>query len=163
MTPALLCVLAAHLVFAAASVWLVIVDLREHRLPNRVVLGGTVAVFALLVFGAFLAGASPEAEALWGNLRTGVIAALVYALAFFVMWWVAQNSVGAGDVKLAPLIGLIAGWSGVWTAALWVPLGIGVIGCIAALISRARRRHAFAFGPVMLAACWVGVLLTGVG
>lgn len=163
VTPASLCALAAHLVFAAVSVRLVVVDLREHRLPNRTVAGGTLSVAALLLAAALAANASPESGGLWRSLGSAAIAGLAYGLGFFVLWWVSPTAVGAGDVKLAPLVGLVAGWSGPWVAALWVPLGIGVIGCIAGLISRARQRGSFAFGPVMIAACWVGVLLAGVG
>lgn len=163
VSPALLCALAAYLVFVATSVPLVIVDLREHRLPNRLVFWGTGLVLALLVLSSAFGAAEPFDDRPWGKLHTAVIACALYGLFFFLLWFFAPQAVGAGDVKLAPLIGLVAGWSGLWVAALWVPLLIGVLGGIAGLVTRAKRRDVFAFGPVLIGACWLGVLFAGVG
>lgn len=162
VTPALLSLVAAYLVFAVVSVWLVVIDLKEHRLPNRIVAFGAGAIFVLLITSSVFAAASQNSQST-GMLLTAVVAGVLYGIVFLILWYFAPTSMGAGDVKLAPLIGLMAGWSGLWVAVLWVPLLIGVIGGVAGLVSRARHRKFFAFGPVMIAACWLGILLAGVG
>lgn len=162
VTPALLWALAAHVVFAATSIWLVVVDLREHRLPNRIVAWGTGGVLVLFVASSAIAAVSGATQP-WNELLVSVLSGVGYGLVFLLLWFFAPQALGAGDVKLAPLIGLIAGWSGLWVAVCWVPLFIGVTGGIVGLVSRARQREFFAFGPVLIGACWLGVLLARVG
>ena len=162
VTPALLWALAAHLVFAATSIWLVVVDLREHRLPNRIVAWSTGGILALFIASSAINAASEAAQP-WNKLLVSVLSGVGYGLVFFLLWFFAPRALGAGDVKLAPLIGLMAGWSGLWVAALWVPLFIGVIGGIAGLVGRTKRQEFFAFGPVLIGACWLAALLAGVG
>lgn len=160
--PAMLSAFAAHLIFAVTSVWLVVIDLKEHRLPNRIVAWASCVILVLLITSSGNAAAAQISEP-WAGLIRAIIAGAAYVFVFFLLWFFAPNSLGAGDVKLAPLIGLMAGWSGVWVAALWVPLMIGVIGSVAGVVHRLRGRNHFAFGPVLLGACWLGILLAGVG
>ncbi len=162
LSPALLCDVAAHAVFAAVGGALVIFDLRAHRLPNKLLAWGTCGTLALLVLCSVLTGET-EASRSWIPLLGAVGAGVLYGGVLLVSWYAAPAAVGAGDVKLAPLIGLMSGWSGLWIAGLWVPLFIGVFGIAAGLASRARGRADFAFGPVMIGACWLGIILSGVG
>jgi leader peptidase (prepilin peptidase)/N-methyltransferase len=148
--------IAAHLAFAVATVHLVSVDLREQRLPNRPVAWTSGAVFALLLLAA---GLGDE----WSRIGPAAGAAVGYGVVFLLLWLVAPHALGAGDVKLAPVIGLTAGWAGVWVAALWVPLLLAVLAGGAAIAARARGRTRLAFGPVMLAACWLALIFAGVG
>lgn len=161
--PALVCAIAAHLVFAAASVQLVRVDLAERRLPNRVLLWAGAAILSLFLASTVLAALDGNETAGSSRLFVSLIAAASYGIVAFCAWWVAPTAVGAGDVKLAPVIGLMAGWAGPWTAGLWVPIFICALGAVVGLVQRARRRADFAFGPVMIAAAWIGIALAGVG
>ena len=155
-SPAWICAAAAHAVFAIVSLRLILVDLRRRRLPNRTVGWGSGAVLALLLASAWAGGS-------WRPLTTAVVSALAYGAAFLALWLLSPGALGAGDVKLAPLVGLVAGWSGVSTAGVWVPLALALLSGIAGLVARARGRRSLGFGPVMLAACWAGVGLAGVG
>lgn len=146
-------------VFAAASLRLGYVDLREHRLPNREVLAVTIVVAVMLVAAAVSDTGSGGADA----LQRAAAAAAVYGVVFAVLWALGRGAVGAGDVKLSPVIGMIAGWQGADAAVIWVPVGIAGCGCAAVvLLLLARRRGGtrgdeLAFGPVMLAGTWLGV------
>ena len=60
---------------------------------------------------------------------------------------------GLGDMKLAVVIGLLAGWLS-WPAVFWsgvVPFLLTGLAAVVLLVSRRAGRHAmFAFGPFML-------------
>ena len=154
MTTAL--TIAAFVVFGVVSLWLVVVDLREHRLPNVIVGWGSLAVAGLLAGAAFFAGN----EQGWAILRRCLIAACCYGAVFLLLWLLAPSSLGAGDVKLAPLIGLMAGWAGTLAAVLLVPLAIAGLAGIAGALSVVRKRKRLAFGPVLILACWLGMGLS---
>lgn len=141
---------AAFAVFAAASVALTAVDLREHRLPNRWLAWSFGLVATLLLLAAATTGE-------WPRFGRSILAAAGYAAAMLLMWRASRGGLGAGDVKLAPMIGLVAGWASPGAAMLWVPIAIAVIGLVAALVSARRNRAEFAFGPSMLLGCWAGL------
>ena len=145
--------IAAYAVFAMASVLLVRVDLREHRLPNRVLAWSTGVVLVLLVLASWLSGE-------WGRLGGAVLASVSYGVVVLVLWSLGRGALGAGDLKLSPLLGLVAGWLGFDVAGIWVPVAIVVLGAAAALLARRRGVGEFAFGPTLLAGTWVGI---GVG
>lgn len=142
---------AALVVFAGASIALARVDLREHRLPNRLLALSMGAVMLLL------AGSSLFADT-WMRFATACIAAVIYALGFLLLWLPSRGALGAGDVKLAPLIGMIAGWASSLAALLWVPLGVALVGLCIAMVAKSKRQATHAFGPSMLAGTWLGLL-----
>ena len=139
---------ALYLVFAVASVWLVVVDLREKRLPNDLV-GWSSGIVAVLLMAVALAGD--------GGSRVGLAfaSATVYGVVFLVLFLGLPQGIGAGDVKLAPMIGAMAGLHGVWAAALWTPIVIAVLGGVTGAAALVRRRKDFAFGPVLIGSVWL--------
>ncbi|PRI10809.1 prepilin peptidase [Leucobacter massiliensis] len=146
----------AHVLFAALSLRLALIDLRERRLPNGLLALGTAGVAALLVAAAGL-------EARWDRLLPAGSAAAGYGAALVLLWLAARGALGAGDVKLAPVLGLVLGWSGPEAALLWGPLGIAAACAVAAVAARLRRRSVFALGPALLAGAWCGLSLAALG
>jgi leader peptidase (prepilin peptidase)/N-methyltransferase len=146
-------VLPAFLVVMAAGTAISIVDLRERRIPNRMLLVAGPTVAALLVAGLLLRG-DPGA----------VLAVLVGAAALFLLYFVialiVPAAMGMGDVKLAAVLGAALGAAGLtgWLAGL---LGAFVIGGIVSLIALATRRvtlrGSIPFGPWMVAGALVGL------
>lgn len=146
-------VVVAYAVFVAASISLVLIDLDVQRLPTPIVIPAGVTGFALLTLSCLLGAA-------WLDLfRAGVGATLLY-LAYELMRVVYPKGMGAGDVRLAGLIGLFLGWMGwgslvVGAFAAFV-LG-GVYGVVLLVMGRARRGTAIPFGPWMIAGAWIGI------
>lgn len=103
------------------------VDLRTHRLPDRLTAAGALAVLG------YAAGSGQFAAALLG-------AALLAGL-YLAAHLVAPAGIGAGDVKLAVALGAAAACAGarawVW-AALLAPLGTAVAGLV--LLALRHRR-----------------------
>ena len=148
------CALLAFWWFAGSTVALTLIDLDTRRLPDAIVLPG-YAVGAGLLTLACLFGAD-----WWGLLRAGAGAAILFGL-YAVLWLIRPGAMGAGDVKLAGLVGLHLGWLG-WAAvavgatAAFILGGLYGVGLIAS--RRANRKTALAFGPWMIAGAWTGVL-----
>ena len=71
------------------------------------------------------------------------------------------SGLGGGDVKLAPTLGLLLGWSG-WSAVVVGAAAAFVLGAAAALLLLALRRigrkGVIPFGPFMFAGTYVGLL-----
>jgi leader peptidase (prepilin peptidase)/N-methyltransferase len=112
-----------------------LVDIEEHRLPNRLI--GLAALAG--VCGALLAGA-----------RSSVIGAAVGALVAgsAMMIVCLTRGVGMGDVKMAFAIGLALGPLGFMAA----PLAIGIAALAAAAYGKAARRAQLPLGPSL----WFG-------
>ena len=146
--------LLAFLYLAVVSVLLTVIDLRSHRLPDRIVLPSYLVAGALLGLAALAAGE-------YSRLLVAGIGLVALWLFYFLLAVARPGGMGFGDVKLAGLLGLYLGWLG------WGPLVVGaltafLLGGIAATVlllsRRASRTSGIPFGPWMLAGAWVGIL-----
>ena len=131
----------AHVALAVVAIPLTLVDLREHRLPDRLTLplwGGS-AVTALL--------ADPDI-AFQGMVASAVV------VAFFLMAAESPGQpLGYGDVKLGGGLAMQVGWYGIEWALWGVALSIvsGGIWALGALIRRKLSlRDDLPFGPWLL-------------
>lgn len=149
----MLWLLPALVVFAVASVWLSVVDVREHRLPNQVTLPLLPVLIALLALASLGTG---EFSSLWRAL----LAAAVLFVVYFVLNLVYPAGLGMGDVKLAPSIGAMLGWLS-WSAVLWGSLfalfSMGVLSLVLIVLRRATMKTALPFGPFMFAGAWIAI------
>lgn len=143
--------LAAALVFAVASVWLSLVDVREQRLPNKILWPATGLIFVLLSCQALF---DFKFDRLLGAVLAGSVSFVVYA----VMRFISPSSIGFGDVKLSVSIGLMLGWQAWQDVALAALFGF-VLGAVFAAVALATKKASLkshiAFGPFMLAGAWL--------
>jgi leader peptidase (prepilin peptidase)/N-methyltransferase len=140
---------------AAVTPELVRIDLREHRLPNRIVLPGVAVGLVSAALSWAVTGVAPLVP-LVAALATAELLALL-ALG---------GGIGMGDVKLATVNGLA---SPTVAIALTAPLTAFVLGGVAASIvlvrgvlagrGREARRTRLAFGPFLLVGYVAALLL----
>ena len=146
--------LAFSLVFAALFIVIFVIDLEQGLVLNNVVLFGLSLAF---VFSFFQTGF----EDFWPRLGPGIAlsALLGGAVGFAIMllpYLISRGGMGAGDVKLAGLIGVVVGFPQV-VAALLVGIVIGGIVAVFLLLARRRgRKEAVPFGPFLA----VGAMVT---
>lgn len=132
----------AHVPVAApliviATIPAVLIDMREHRLPNRLVASAALFGAALVAATAPLGG-----EPSIGGLLLG---ALLMSGPLLLMHLLSPASMGFGDVKLAVVLGAAVGLVNPLLA-----LAALTIGCAgAAIFGVARRRRTIAFGPAL--------------
>jgi leader peptidase (prepilin peptidase) / N-methyltransferase len=138
---------AAFVALAATTLLaLAAIDLEHRRLPNVIVLPGTIVAIAWV---AVFAASEGETDVLLTALACGAAA---FALFFLIA--LLSGGMGMGDVKLAGFIGVATGRFGweVTVAAVFASFFIGgglAIGLL--LARRVGRKQAIPFGPSMAA------------
>lgn len=148
-------VVTVHLMLFVVACGLVVIDIRSHRLPNRIVLPTLAALVVLGVADAIASGESTAMiRAAFGMLILGGFYAALRLLS--------REGMGGGDVKLAAVIGLILGWHS------WQALAVGaasafVLGALFSvslmMLRRADGSTRIAFGPWMIIGALLGILM----
>jgi leader peptidase (prepilin peptidase)/N-methyltransferase len=147
--------LPAFLAVIAVGTAISIVDLREKRIPNRMLLVAAPAVAVLLVAGLLIRGEP-------GRLLAVLVGAAAMFALYFVIALIAPAAMGMGDVKLAALLGGALGTAGLtaWLVGLLAAFVIGGGVAVAALAAgRVGWRGNIPFGPWMIAGTLIGLAL----
>jgi len=143
----------AYLEFALVSVVLAATDVVHRRLPDRLVLPATGTIGLTLLFAS-------SARADWAAAGRALAAAVALFGFYLLLSLLAPRGIGGGDVKLAPLTGLVLGYLG------WGPLVLGAwlafaLAAPTALTlfaaGRIARTAQVAFGPFMLLGAWTSI------
>ena len=151
-TPAL----PAFALLALLAAPLAVIDVRTHRLPDRLTATAALGVGALLMPAAALGPGLPGAARVLGG------GALAFAL-LCALRIAAPAGLGFGDVKLGGALGLALGWHGVGAvlAGLVAGFALGAAGALAMLLlRRATLRTAIAFGPPLILGALLVAALT---
>lgn len=150
----LVCVTLVHVALLGIGGWLIVIDIRSHRLPNRIVLPTLAALIMVAAVDAVATGET-------GPLIRALLGVLILGGFYAVLRVISRSGMGGGDVKLAAVIGLVLAWHG------WQALAVGaasafVLGSLFALVlmllKRADGATRIAFGPWMIAGALLGVL-----
>lgn len=137
----LVAVLDTFLCFIA-GVPIISYDLRHHLITNTSLrrFGLTVAVLKFMELGGGFGS-------LFQIIQDGI-----FALAMFLcIYWVSGSSMGLGDVKLAPILAILAGVGSIRDFIIWVSL-IWIWGGVHAVLSALRYRtfhQRIAFAPAL--------------
>ncbi|WP_075743719.1 MULTISPECIES: prepilin peptidase [Actinoalloteichus] len=124
-------------------------DLGHRRLPDLLTLRAPPVLLSLLVLAAWSAGDGAV-------LIRGLLGGLTLAAGHALVHLMSPRSLGAGDVKLALTVGMVAAavsWSSWLLAVLVAPLITGVTGLILAL--RSGVASAVPHGPGMVIPVWL--------
>lgn len=118
-------VIALGLVFAFA-LWH---DVRSRRIPNQLIVAGTISAFLLHMMLAPGSGlfSTPFGSLGLGVSLSGFVVGLLLLLPFYAM-----RALGAGDVKLMAVVGAFIGPFGVLGATLLTMLAGGALALIVA-------------------------------
>ncbi|PCE14224.1 hypothetical protein AUC47_06235 [Microbacterium sp. SZ1] len=153
MDPRPVLIVLVHLGLVVVAARLVVIDLRAHRLPDRIVLPTLGALLLLAVVDAALTRDA-------ASLIRGGLGLLILGGFYALLRLISRDGMGGGDVKLAAAIGLVLGWHG------WQELVVGaaaafVLGALFAgalmLLRRADGATRIAFGPWMIAGAVLGL------
>lgn len=148
--------LAALLWIAWHGIILSYVDAAVHRLPDTL----TTRVFAGTTTFLTISAATTPA---WQQLLVALGGAIALGTIYLIIVMVRPNSLGLGDAKLAPTIGLFLTWlhpAAIITGLIAI-ITIGIVAAAILLATRRIQRHqAFAHGPVMLVGAFIAYLQT---
>lgn len=133
--------------FAAVTIPLVVYDLRERRLPNKLTLPGLVVSVVTL--------------ALTTEWAKFLLALGISALLFLVGTLISVRGwIGMGDVKLFTGLSMLLAWFDpllVWQASLWA-FGIAATFVLVGFVAKKMTaRSTIALGPYLLIGFWVVV------
>ena len=153
-------VLIPYLGFLLLSTALLVSDLEEFRIVDRLNLRGSAALAVALALTALLT-ANGEA------LLRGLLGAAAYFAGATLIWLAVRGrGFGAGDVKLAPQLGLFAAyvsWGTLGWAVFFTALIGGVIGVAMLAMGAAKMKTELPYGPPMIIGAWLAIVLAGLG
>ena len=156
----------APVVVACAGVALLmavaVIDLEHRLIPDRIVIPAMVVLLVLAPFWPELGidRALVFEQAHLSSLANSLTAGAGAFLVFLLVKAVYPAGMGAGDVKLAGMLGLLVGYPGI-VVALWTAVVVGGIVAVGLLALGGRsRKDAMPFGP-FLSAGGVVALLAG--
>jgi leader peptidase (prepilin peptidase)/N-methyltransferase len=147
--------LVMDVIAASFLVPLVLADLRVRRLPDRLTLGGTAALLAVLAAGGAITGD-------FGPLGRGVVGALLMAAVLFALHVASPAGMGFGDVKLGLLLGVLVGSRSV-ALVLTTLLVAGAAGAVVGVIQMVRHRRrqvTLPFGPCLVLGAVLALVLS---
>lgn len=131
-------------------------DMKQMRIPNRVVLIGLILRLVLIPIEFLVSGSDAVSEL----VRAGVGAAVVGILCIACML-VSKGSLGMGDLKLMIMLALFLGVEGIFYA-MFAAVFIAFFVAIGLLISKKKaRRDAIPFAPFVLIGSILSLILTG--
>ena len=163
--------LVLNSIYVCVLLVILVIDLEHKLILNRVILPALVLGVVLSVvralFGAvpsfftayfwprWLAGSSVGVVAFLSQIAGAAVAFLI----FWLIWLVARQGIGAGDVKLAAFCGLLTAFPGVLLAVLGSFVLGGIVGILLLITKRASRKTAVPFAPFLVLATFVVMLM----
>ena len=146
--------------FLLLSMALLVTDLEEFRIVDRLNLRGSAVLVVGLGISALIDG---SLDSLWRGLL-GAVAYFAGATALWLM--VRGRGFGAGDVKLAPQLGLFAAFVS-WGTLGWAVFATALIGGVIALgmiaLGAAKMKTELPYGPPMVIGAWMAIVMAGIG
>lgn len=146
----------AYLLLAVVGILLAVVDLREKRLPDVVVLPAAAGLALVLAVCSALRGSPlPVLAAVAGG-------AALFAVYLLQLWLVPRGMLGGGDVKLALILGAATGYLGLraWLIGLVAAYFVNLVPLLVLLLlRRATLKTSVPFGPAMIAGAFLAILL----
>lgn len=146
----------AYLLGFAVLLLASIIDITEYRLPDVVVVPALVCGLVLVVIISLTESSS-------NRIRYAFLGAVLAFGVLLIAHLISPKGMGFGDVKFAPLLGLMVGWqadatSEVLLLVLWLLLigfAVGTVGGVVIMVLRGRNQP-FPFGPFLA----LGTLVT---
>ena len=131
-------------------------DIKEHIIPNKIILAGIVLRVCFAVAELITLG-SGYFTILKGDLFSLGLVAVLFLLGVLII----KNGIGMGDIKLILVMGIFQGITGV-ISSLFFSLLVSFFVAIAMLIMKKKsRKDAIAFAPSVLVGTAVSMFLTG--
>jgi len=146
--------------FLLLSMALLVTDLEEFRIVDRLNLRGSAVLVVGLGISALING---SLDSLW----RGLLGAVAYFTGATALWLLVRGrGFGAGDVKLAPQLGLFAAFVS-WGTLGWAVFATALIGGVIALgmiaLGAAKIKTELPYGPPMVIGAWMAIVMAGIG
>lgn len=132
------------------------IDFRSYRIPNSFVISGLVYRVLILPFEFIFAS-----DTVWTYLSSEAIAAVAMLVATLLCSLCIKNSIGAGDIKLFVVMGLLLGLDGLW-GTVFVSLMVSFFIAVYLIITKKKtRKDSIPFGPAIVIGSFLSIWLLG--
>lgn len=140
-----------------AVLWPVaLIDFKSYRIPNEFIIFGLCCRALILPF---------EFIFVEGNVAGTILADIIAAAALFAAAALCKlcikNSIGAGDVKLFLVMGLLLGLEGIWSSIFMSLIVSFIIAVYLLLAKKKNRKDSIPFGPAIAVGTFISVFLGG--
>lgn len=142
--------------FAFFALRLSLSDAKEHRLPNRQVLGWALTSTPFLISFSIL-------RADYQSLIFAIIGGLALGGGYLLLWLLGRGAMGMGDVKLAGVLGLNLGYfslSALLLATIVAFVSASLVVLIGVVFRRLTLKSLVPFGPFMILGAAVALVVT---
>lgn len=130
-------------------------DIKEYRIPNKFIALGLIYRI-LIVFVELWMG-----EPIVASLISELAAAGILLLATGLCRLCIKNAIGAGDMKLFIVMGLLLGLEGMWSA-VFLSLIVSFFIAVFVLVTKKKSRNDnIPFGPAITLGTYLSIMLMG--
>ena len=132
------------------------IDFKELKIPNEYVLLGIIYWVLTIPLEIFKYN-----KYVLEDIKSSLVAAGVLFLAAALCKICIKGSIGAGDIKLFVVMGLLLGVRGIW-GAMFLSLIVSFFAAIFFLITKKKsKKDEMAFGPALAIGTFLAIFLTG--
>lgn len=148
--------LAIALIYASLFLLIFVIDLEQGLILNVVVLPAVALAFVLSFFWVGFEEFWPEVGP--GFALSSLLGAAIGFGLMMLPYLISRGGMGAGDVKLAALIGLVNGFPLVLVALLVGIIAGGLVAAILLISRLVKRRDTIPFGPFLVVGAMVSLI-----
>jgi leader peptidase (prepilin peptidase)/N-methyltransferase len=151
LTPAL----GISLVYLCLLTIIFVIDIEHQLILDRVVFPGMALALVFSLFNTEL-----HAEIFWRPIYAAIGGGAGFTL-MLIPFLVSRGGMGFGDVKMAALIGLMAGFPGIFISLFLAIISGGLAATALLILRRKKRREAVPFGPFLAAGAMLVIVWGG--
>lgn len=133
-----------------------LIDFQSCRIPNEFIIFGLICRVLLILPELFWGGRSVGI-----TILTEITACGAIVLAAVLCRFCIKNSIGAGDIKLFLVMGLLLGLDGIWGAIFMALVVSFFISVILIITKKKTRKDTIPFGPAIVIGTYLSVFFTG--
>ena len=143
-----------HLILATVTV----TDIKEQKIPNKVVVAGLLLRVAFAVAEFVTMGADAFLAIAKDALYSLILVAALFVLGVLLL----KGGIGMGDIKLITVMGLFQGITGVISSLFLSLLVIFVLAIIMLITKKKQKKDSIEFAPSVMVGTLASVILTGI-
>lgn len=135
-----------------------VTDIKEQKIPNKVVVAGLLlrVAFAVAEF------ATMGAEAFLAIAKDALYSLILVAVLFVLGVLLLKGGIGMGDIKLMAVMGLFQGITGVISSLFLSLLVIFVLAIIMLITKKKQKKDSIEFAPSVMVGTLASIILTGI-
>lgn len=123
-----------------------IIDIRERRIPDILIIAGVVAGFILKLY-------NPE-----HGVVDGLVGGSTAVLVLLLIYYSTKGGIGLGDVKLFGCIGVYLGLESTVSAMLIAAFLSGLFSLVLICLNRDNRKREIPFAPFIMAGALAAII-----